>query len=78
VLGDVRKGVRKSLDGDIRDIRSNLDIWINDAHSHVTAKWGDVDDTEAELERRRRHRDDVTEICDRMVSRLQPVEVPSG
>jgi hypothetical protein len=78
VLDDVRRGVREALDSDIRDVRSNLDIWIDDAQSHVNAKWSDVDDTEAELARRRRHRDAVTGLCDRMISRLQPVELPSG
>lgn len=74
VLGDIRDGVRKSLDADIRDVQTNLNIWIDDAQGHVLTKWSDVDDTEAELQRRRNHRDELTGLCGRMVSRLPRLE----
>ena len=79
VRGDVRKSVRDSLEGDIRDVRVNLDAWIDDAQGHAMAKWSDIDDTETELATRRRYRDEVAAVCDRMGSRLQPLQqVQSG
>lgn len=74
VTNDVRKGVRRSLDADIRDVQSNLSIWIDDAEAHVAAKWSDVDNTQAELERRRLQLEEISALCTRMVGRLEATE----